>query len=267
MDFDGAPQPGGPDVSTRGMVVSAPGGGVQRRYYVNVYPALTVNGSLGVSAPPGYPRPKGASPLRASLVVAYAGCAAGLANSQHGAPLSFPSCKPPQQTSSFLTVGTADANGANANAVGSVRYDVRINASPTPNDVAINIGTSDVRCLTAGGTACGSANDAAGADYAGQLQETTALRITDTDYSPSDSGTTQDVPFAVTVPCAQSAGTATGSACAVSTSANSVVPGAVKSGMRAIWEMGAVRVFDGGSSGVAGAADATLFETQGVFVP
>jgi len=47
MDFDGADQ-AGPDVSTRGMLVRG-GGGLQKRYYVNVYPALTVTGSLGAS--------------------------------------------------------------------------------------------------------------------------------------------------------------------------------------------------------------------------
>jgi hypothetical protein len=47
MDFDGAGLPGGPDVTTRGMRVKATNGRVQRRYYVNVYPALTVSGSLG----------------------------------------------------------------------------------------------------------------------------------------------------------------------------------------------------------------------------
>jgi len=47
MDFDGADQ-AGPDVSTRGMLVKA-GGGSLTRYYVNVYPALTVTGTLGAS--------------------------------------------------------------------------------------------------------------------------------------------------------------------------------------------------------------------------
>jgi len=36
---------------------------------------------------------------------------------------------------------------------------------------------------------------------------------------------------------------------------------------RAIWQMGQVQVFDGGASGTAGAADATLFEDEGVYVP
>jgi hypothetical protein len=47
MDFDGADEPGGPDVSTRGMLVRS--GSTQKRFYVNVYPALTVTGTLGAS--------------------------------------------------------------------------------------------------------------------------------------------------------------------------------------------------------------------------
>ena len=45
------------------------------------------------------------------------------------------------------------------------------------------------------------------------------------------------------------------------------MPGAVSPGYRANWQMGQVQLFDGGSSGTAGASDATLFEDQGVFVP
>src|SRR6185503_10118325 len=36
MDFDGAATPGGPDVTTRGMLVNGAGGNVAKRYYVNV---------------------------------------------------------------------------------------------------------------------------------------------------------------------------------------------------------------------------------------
>jgi hypothetical protein len=53
----------------------------------------------------------------------------------------------------------------------------------------------------------------------------------------------------------------------VSTTANAVAPGSVQAGHRSVWEFGQMSVFDGGSSGVAGAADATLFEDQGIFVP
>ena len=265
MDFDGAGEGDTPSVSTRGMLVRGAGGAVQKRYYVNVYPALTVTGSLGAIAPSAYARPKGATPMRLPLVPAYDMCASP--NRQHGAPLSFPSCAPPQQVSSRLTVGTPDANGASANSVGYALYRVQVNSSPTPNDVLIDVGTTDVRCRTASATACASANATADPDYAGQLRETASLRLTDRDYSPTDSGTTEDVPFSVNVPCSPTSNTAIGSSCAVSTSANAVAPGAVKTGMRAIWQMGQAQVYDGGSSGVAGASDEALFEIQGLFAP
>jgi uncharacterized repeat protein (TIGR01451 family) len=53
MDYDGAEQSGS-DINTRGMQVQADNGAgtVQKRYYVNVYPALSVTGSLGPSSPP-----------------------------------------------------------------------------------------------------------------------------------------------------------------------------------------------------------------------
>jgi hypothetical protein len=49
MDFDGAGQRGGPSITTRGMLVKTRRGRVVRRCYVNVYPALTVSGSLGAA--------------------------------------------------------------------------------------------------------------------------------------------------------------------------------------------------------------------------
>ena len=69
-----------------------------------------------------YPRPKGATPVRASLVPAYQECTS--ANRVHGPPLEHASCDPPAQTSANLTVGTPDANGEAANSVGSVTYRV-----------------------------------------------------------------------------------------------------------------------------------------------
>jgi hypothetical protein len=138
--------------------------------------------------------------------------------------------------------------------------------------VLIGFTTTDVRCR-AGESACGAANAVAGADYTGQLRLTATLRITDKNNSEvpgggTESATVQDTSFPVTAPCGATASTSLGSTCAISTSANAVVPGVVQAaGKRAIWEMGQVQVFDGGASGVAGASDATLFEDQGVFVP
>jgi DNA-binding beta-propeller fold protein YncE len=211
-----------------------------------------------------YVRPKGATPLRASLDIAYKPCTGP--NATHGAPLSHPSCTPPVQASGFLTVGTPDANGAGAGAIGSVLYRVQVNTPPTASDVLIDVSTTDVRCQLPVNTTCGSANAVAGPDYTGQLRATESLQITD-EFSGPDSATGQHISFPVTVPCAATADTTIGSACTVSTSANTVVPGSVKTGSRAIWEMGPVQLFDAGTSGAAGAADATLFEDQGVFVP
>ena len=56
-----------------------------------------------------YPRPKGATPVHASLVPAYHTVRSP--NRQHGPPLAFASCTPPAQTSDELTVGSADSNG------------------------------------------------------------------------------------------------------------------------------------------------------------
>ena len=57
----------------------------------------------------GYPRPKGASPARLSLVPAYSPCTAP--NRTHGPPLVFGSCNSPVATSSQATVGAPDALG------------------------------------------------------------------------------------------------------------------------------------------------------------
>jgi hypothetical protein len=220
------------------------------------------------SAPPASNvRPKGATPMRASLLPAYKPCTSP--NSTHGAPLSYGSCSPPAQASSFLTVGTPDSNGAGANSIGSVLYRVQVNTPPTSNDVLIDISTTDVRCRPAE-NACGSANALAGPDYTGQLQATESVRITDTLNGPgaNEPATGEDISFPVGLPCAATADTSIGSTCAISTSANAVVPGSIQAdGSRAIWQLGQVQVFDGGVNGAAGASDATLFEDQGVFVP
>ena len=76
-----------------------------------------------------------------------------------------------------------------------------------------------------------------------------------------------DTEFPVTVPCAASASTTTGSTCAVTTTANTLVPGAASVGKRAVWELGQVKVFDGGPDGLASTQPNTLFADQGVFVP
>jgi hypothetical protein len=207
----------------------------------------------------GYPRPKGAGPLRMSLVPAYDACT--VPNREHGPALAFPSCNPPVQSSSQLTVGSPDANGRTANSLGFARLQVVPgNASTTTvdeADVRLRVSITDVRLKS-------DLND-----YAGELQLAPVLRITDrlNGTSPVDTGTTADLPFPVTVPCAVTANTAIGSTCAVDTTADAVVPGVVREVKRTIWQLAALRVMDGGPDGVVATPDNTLFATQGIFIP
>jgi ABC-type phosphate transport system substrate-binding protein len=205
-----------------------------------------------------YPRPKGATPTRVSLVPAYDLCTAS--NRTHGPPLAFASCNPPTQSSGWLTVGSPDANGVAANSVGSALF-VAVAGNPaTPAneaDVNVTANISDVR------------NKAGLSDYTGQLQLDSTIRITDrlNGTSKSQPGTVQDVQFPVTVPCTPTAATNVGSTCAVTTSFNAVLPGAIIETKRSIWELGQVVVNDGGSDGLVSTTPNTVFERQGVFIP
>jgi plastocyanin len=226
------------------------------RYYCQVHGGpggVGMSGIVNVTAATGYPRPKGATPMRASLAPAYKPCT-GAGNRTHGAPLAFPSCNPPVQVSDYLTVGTPDAigNGQPAKSIGSVLLRV------LSGDVSISTSLTDVR----------KKSDLT--DYTGQLQARFPLRITDRFNGPAnDEPATGDTTFAVTVPCTPtSADTTIGSACSIATTANAVTPGAVVSSVRAIWEVSGVQVFDGGADGVASTtADNTLFADQAVFIP
>jgi hypothetical protein len=193
---------------------------------------------------PSYPRPKGATPFRASLVPAYQPCSS--ANSTHGSPLAFGSCAPPVQASGLLTVGTPPQEPANS--IGSVT------AKVITGDVQFDVSITDVR------------NQGSLTDYGGELESRLPLRVTDKDGGVP--ATMQDVPFSFAVPCAATADTTVGSTCSVVTTANTLMPGAVTAGLRAIWALGQIGVYDGGSDGLASTTgDNTLFMDQGLFVP
>ncbi len=206
----------------------------------------------------GYPRPKSATQLSASLVPAHQSCVTP--NRVHAATLSYGSCNPPAQTSSQLTLGSPDANGRTANGVGSVRLTALNGNAGTPADeadVKYNVSFTDVR----------RKSDLA--DYTGQLQVSQSLRITDklSGSVPIDPATMLDTPFNVTVPCMATADTAIGSTCAITTTADTVLPGTVIEIKRTIWQLGQTQVYDGGADGLAATPGNTLFAVQGVFVP
>jgi len=239
-------------------------------------PLALALGALGVLvmasvANATHPRPKSASPITAATVPAFNQCTA--ANRTHGPPLAFPSCNPPVQSSNSITVGAPDANGAAANSTGFIKLSVVVGVPGPPDDSDVKIISTitDVRCK-AGTAACGSANAADGADYTGEVQGNATIRITDhfNAVAPgggTDPATVIDVPFPVNVACTATASTSIGGTCATNTTANAVVPGAVKDGKRAIVEVGQLQVTDGGPDGLVGTTPNTLFEVQGIFIP
>ena len=207
-----------------------------------------------------YVRPRGATPFRAPLVPAFAQCTNP--NTTHGAPLAFGSCRPPAQRSNFLTFGTPDANGRGANAVGTVVFRVTPGNESTPAneaDVDLFISLADVRRT---GTL---------ADYTGEVRQTTVVRLTDRRNGPSGTGsddaTMVDTPISADVACSGTSDPDVGGTCALTTSMSALVPGLVREGDRAIWELGPVEVYDGGADGEGATADNTLLARQGVFAP
>lgn len=218
-----------------------------------------------------HPRPKGATPIRVPFVPAYKPCTT--ANRTHGAPLAFPSCNPPVQTSPNLTVGTPDANGtASANAIGFAKVEVQVGVPGPPDDSDVKLSgqATDIRCKpSTAASVCGTPNAADGPDYTGELQSNATIRITDHYNGPglNEPATVQEIPFPTSVTCAATADTAIGGFCSVATTANAIVPGAVKDGQRAIVEAGQIFANDGGVDGLVSTADNSVFAVQGVFIP
>jgi Tol biopolymer transport system component len=216
--------------------------------------------------PYAYPRPVGASPVRVSLVPAFNQCL-NITGPQHNAPLAYPSCMPPSIGSTNLTVGTPDLNGQSAAASGLVEVKV-INALLATQDDQYTVNMTDVRCAgTTGGCSGGALTD-----YSGDLQATTTIRVTDKNSWPLNTAATMiDIPFSFGVPCTSTGASglpnAVGSTCSVVTTANTIVPGFVTFGKRQVVELGQIRLFDGGSDGIASTTGNLPFAVQGVFNP
>jgi hypothetical protein len=223
--------------------------------------------NLGVSSTTAYARPRGASPFLTYLVPAYTQCTA--VNSTHGSPLAFPSCKPPQPASAYLTVGTPDANGAAPHSIGFIKLRVK---TSSPEDLLISGTIFDVRCLPSeAASVCSSANSADGPDYSGELQANAVIRITD-HYNGSslhDPATVQDLPFPFNFTCSNTVDTGIGGTCTVNTASPVVCPECgLKEGQRTIVQLDQLQVRDGGPDGrVSTSAGYTVFMVEGIFVP
>jgi hypothetical protein len=202
----------------------------------------------------GYPRPKGATPMYLSLVPAAKPCSAP--NRTHGPPLVFGSCNPVGPESPNLIAGVGDGNVALSKSVGSVGMRVLAGAPGGPDDSDVELRFSLTNVMNISGLS----------DYTGELRAQVGVRLTD--RASNIPATTQDFPFGFNVQCAATADTTLGGACALTTTADAVVPGSAAEGTRAIWALDKLRVLDGGPDGDADTAgDNSLFATQGVFVP
>jgi hypothetical protein len=215
---------------------------------------------------PGYPRPKGATPVIMALVPAYNACGTG--NRTHGPPLSSPSCNPPVKSSSVLTIGTLDANGFTANSISSVRFDAIVgNGGNTVDDADVRVAVSmtDIR------------NSPSGTDYTGRVLLRVPLQITDRNNAAEtpEPATTQTLPLQLPVDCTTTIDTSIGATCSVSTTLDAVLPGTVSEGMRSIWELGQAEVRDAGPNGTGyascpptcGDGDESAFMHEGIFTP
>jgi hypothetical protein len=212
-------------------------------------------------------RPKGATPIKASLVPAFKQCTAP--NRTHGAPLAFPSCAPPVPESNSVTVGTPDSNGAPANSIGFVQISV---GPPSFNgELKFHASVSDVRCRP--GTAasvCGSPNAQDGPDYSGDLQVNGTVRISDHYNGPNldEAATVQDIPNPIHMICANTADTSTGGVCNDTVATTCPLPeGCSIAGRRTVIEFDQIRVEDGGPDGNVFSTPNTTFMRQGVFIP
>jgi hypothetical protein len=94
------------------------------------------------------------------------------------------------------------------------------------------------------------------------------VRITDSFNGAAQNvpATTADGSFPVPMDCVPTAGTF-GSTCAVNTSANALVPGAVRNGEAGVWQLGEIQVLDSGPDGTRGNTDDEALAAQGVFLP
>jgi hypothetical protein len=214
---------------------------------------------------PGYPRPRGATPIRVSLVPSYRPCDSP--DREHGPPLAFQSCASPAPTSDYLTVGSPDSNGQPAKFTGSILVQaIPGNFPPQDADVHLRADIADVRCKVEVAGSCSGLLS----DYTGQLQALFSLRITDKEngHAQIQPATVTDFfQFPFTVGCAATADTTIGGSCSMNTSVQALIPGTLTEGKRAIWQVGQVQVWDGGADGQASSDDNTPFLTQGLFVP
>jgi hypothetical protein len=179
-------------------------------------------------------------------------------NRTHGPPLAFGSCAPNTPESAPLTTGTPDLNGQATGMNGFVRYETILGIPSTPADeadIGLRVQISDVRVQNTL------------ADYAGNVQARAIARLTDRNGSGADPATTTNILFPLTTPCTPTSDPNVGSTCSLTTTLDTLIPGAITEGQRTVMQLSQVQVIDGGPDGDTATDPNTVFLRQGVFVP
>ena len=210
-----------------------------------------------------YPRPGGASPLRVALVPAFKPCTSS--NSTHVGPLANPSCTPPVQESSLLTLSTV-GRGLGSAYLSTIPGNTGTMADEA--DVSITASATDVL------------NKTGGTEYTGKVILTTQMRITDrsSGFNSDEGGTVQDAQFSVPFDCFTTPDPAVGGNCNLTTTADTLLPNFIKESKRTIISTVSFNLLDVGADGSVtppsgacplscGSGDEKLFLTQGVFTP
>jgi TolB protein len=209
---------------------------------------------LPVNTPSSHVRAAGASPFRVSLVPAFNACTTG--NRTHGPPLVFPSCNPPQPGSPNLTVGVGDGDPALSRSVGYMRIAVWPGAPGGPDDTDARVRFNLTNVMRASDLS----------EYTGELRASARVRLTGREGTVAQ--TALEFPLEFDVPCVPTGPVLDKSVCDLTTTLDSITPGAAAEGMRAVWALGQVKVYDGGPDEDADTtADNSLFAVQGVFIP
>jgi hypothetical protein len=256
--------------------------GLRKRALLPVISAAAVVGMLfaAQTASANIVRPAGATPIAASVVIAYAPCnSANPPGSTHN-PANLPgdACIPPTQFTPRLTAGDPVVNGSPAN----FRGNVRLSVTQGPTNVQFPSGApsgnyvNDVRCTPAYdagnpavcGAVPGSGNllTAGGAspnpDYSGDLNTIAYIRITDQANSGPVGGpytsdaTIKDLAFAVAADCSTTASTSIGGTCLPRHASANALCGCVAVGKRSNIEVGV---------GNSAAGAASSLPTGGIF--
>jgi hypothetical protein len=105
------------------------------------------------------------------------------------------------------------------------------------------------------------------ADYGGQVQARAIARLTDRNGSGADPATTTNILFPLTTQCTPTADATVGSTCSLTTTLDTLIPGAIEEGQRTVMQLSQVQAIDGGPDGDTGTDPNTIFLRQGVFVP